>query len=229
MSKIQQLLTAPYVSTVLYVGVMAAFVCGVYYVATFLNAKKPITSTTVELRSAAPQMSFATMRRSGGHSIAFPGVASRGAAAGTVAPTIAMGSTSAHIHQTSSASVHSIGGGSMQGSGALATVSGSRNSGRGIHATSSAYTGSIYIPIQNHSVTAVGASNADQVVQQKMGITPRRSTTDGELPGYNEDPEPDEVVTPVGDVAWILMFLLAAGYCYHIFLRKRPQSKEISK
>lgn len=146
------------------------------------------------------------------------------------APKASMSSTSMRIHQTSSATVHSIGGG---GGGGMYTTSGGGNGGRGIRYTANAYSGSIYIPTTHNSVTEVGASTANDVTTSSSvrAAMPRRIKTakkDG-IPGYNEDPDPDEIETPIGDVAWGLMLLLAAGYGYHVFLRKRPQSKEAKR
>ena len=139
-------------------------------------------------------------------------------------PKASMSSTSMRIHQTSSATVHSIGGG---GGGGIYTTSGGSGGSRGIRYTANAYSGAIYIPTKNNSVSAVGASTANEVTTSSTAAAssamPRRAkfaTMDG-LPGYNEDPDPDEVETPVGDVAWPLMILLTIAWGVRVRLRKQ--------
>lgn len=139
-------------------------------------------------------------------------------------PKSAMSSTSMRIHQTSSATVHSIGGGGT--AGGIATTSGRNNSGQGVRYTAMAYSGSIYMPKARNAVTEVGASNAHSEATTTMQegeatISPHIRRVGGNPHG----PFPD----PIGDVTWGLMILLAAGYGYHVFLRKRPQSKETKR
>ncbi len=127
----------------------------------------------------------------------------------SVTPNQSMSSTSTfHIHQTSSATPHSVGGGGSGSTGVLATTSSSSNRG-----------------IQSTTASAVGATTAEEVVNQKMGIIRRaRMTNDGEYPDDREDPVPDEVVTPVGDVVWPLMVLLAAVYAFFCYRRRRARA-----
>ena len=141
----------------------------------------------------------------------------------SVTPNQSMSSTSTfHIHQTSSATPHSVGGGSGS-TGVLATTSSSSN--RGIQSTTASYSGAIYIPLATNAITAVGATTAEEVVNQKMGIIRRaRMTNEGEYPEDREDPVPDEVVVPVGDVVWPLMGLLAAVYAFFCYRRRRTRA-----
>ena len=141
----------------------------------------------------------------------------------SVTPNQSMSSTSTfHIHQTSSATPHSVGGGSGS-TGVLATTSSSSN--RGIQSTTASYSGTIYIPLAMNAITAVGATTAEEVVNQKMGIIRRaRMTNEGEYPEDREDPVPDEVVVPVGDVVWPLMVLLAAVYAFFCYRRRRTRA-----
>lgn len=141
----------------------------------------------------------------------------------SVTPNQSMSSTSTfHIHQTSSATPHSVGGGSGS-TGVLATTSSSSN--RGIQSTTASYSGTIYIPLAMNAITAVGATTAEEVVNQKMGIIRRaRMTNEGEYPDDREDPVPDEVVVPVGDVVWPLMVLLAAVYAFFCYRRRRTRA-----
>lgn len=143
----------------------------------------------------------------------------------SVTPNQSMSSTSTfHIHQTSSATPHSVGGGGSGSTGVLATTS-SSSSNRGIQSTTASYSGAIYIPLATNAITAVGATTAEEVVNQKMGIIRRaRMTNDGEYPDDREDPIPDEVVTPVGDVVWPLMVLLAAVYAFFCYRRRRARA-----
>ena len=141
----------------------------------------------------------------------------------SVTPNQSMSSTSTfHIHQTSSATPHSVGGGSGS-TGVLATTSSSSN--RGIQSTTASYSGAIYIPLPTNAITAVGATTAEEVVNQKMGIIRRaRMTNEGEYPEDREDPVPDEVIVPVGDVVWPLMVLLAAVYAFFCYRRHRTRA-----
>lgn len=141
----------------------------------------------------------------------------------SVTPNQSMSSTSTfHIHQTSSATPHSVGGGSGS-TGVLATTSSSSN--RGIQSTTASYSGTIYIPLAMNAITAVGATTAEEVVNQKMGIIRRaRMTNEGEYPEDREDPVPDEVIVPVGDVVWPLMVLLAAVYAFFCYRRRRTRA-----
>lgn len=141
----------------------------------------------------------------------------------SVTPNQSMSSTSTfHIHQTSSATPHSVGGGSGS-TGVLATTSSSSN--RGIQSTTASYSGAIYIPLATNAITAVGATTAEEVVNQKMGIIRRaRMTNEGEYPEDREDPVPDEVIVPVGDVVWPLMVLLAAVYAFFCYRRRRTRA-----
>ena len=143
------------------------------------------------------------------------------------APKATMGSTSMRIHQTSSATLQSIGGAGGSGGG-IYTTSGGGNSGKGIRYTAVAYTGAIYIPTKHNSVSEVGASTANEVTTTssvRAGVQRRAKMDDG-LPGYNEDPVPDEVETPVGDVAWGWMILLAAGYASMRGVRRVRQEEK---
>lgn len=141
----------------------------------------------------------------------------------SVTPNQSMRSTSTfRIHQTSSATPHSVGCGSGS-TGVLATTSSSSN--RGIQSTTASYSGAIYIPLAMNAITAVGATTAEEVVNQKMGIIRRaRMTNEGEYPEDREDPVPDEVIVPVGDVVWPLMVLLAAVYAFFCYRRRRTRA-----
>ena len=134
-------------------------------------------------------------------------------------PTPMSGTSTMRIHQTSDAAVHSIGGGG-NGSG-IATTNGHSSQGRGVTYTSVAYSGAIYVPVVSNSITPVGALEAGDISQQKLGAPQRRvrTTEDGEYPEDRPDPVEDE--TPIGDVAWPLMVLLTIGWCVRVRLRRQ--------
>lgn len=134
-------------------------------------------------------------------------------------PKAQMGSVSMRIHETSNATVQHIGSGMASTYGA--TTSNGKSSSRGVHSTALAYSGAIYIPMTNNAITSVGATEAGDLASQKMGIAARRmkKTDDGVLPGYNEDPVPDEDA-PIGNIAWGLMLLLAAAYVTMLGVRR---------
>lgn len=130
----------------------------------------------------------------------------------TARPQATMGSTSYRLHQTSSATAHVVGSGTGSASGGITSVGSS--SSRGIHSTALAYSGTIYIPMVNNAITSVGAKHADELVNQKMGIVERRRIKHEEGDGFgdlNDGPVLDPP-TPVGDIAWGLMILLAVAY-----------------
>ena len=129
------------------------------------------------------------------------------------------------VYQTSSATVHSVGGGGGSAGGYVSN--GANNNARGINASSS-HSGAIYVPIASNALTAVGAREAGEVVDQKMGITARRAkqTEDGEFPGGRPDPLPDEIPQPVGDVVWPLMLLLTGAYAYVLYKRRKSTTPD---
>lgn len=205
--------------------------CGLWLclVAYFLFGEKtpaPVNSGAVAVRSASPvaTLNAPTVSVKAPRSSAAPLLHHNTPAYSYVStsatPKAAMSSTSMRIHQTSDAAVQSIGSGG--GSGVIATTSGGSTGGRGIRYTSIAYSGTIYVPTKNNAITAVGATTAGDVASQRIGA-PRRATKteDGQLPGYNEDPVPDEVEQPIGDVAWGWMLLFTIGWCVRVRLRKQ--------
>lgn len=139
------------------------------------------------------------------------------------APKASMTSTSMHIHQTSDAAVKTVGGGGG-GNGIYATSGGSTGS-RGIRYTANVYSGTIYVPTRHNAVTEVGASTANDVATTSSvrAAGPKRAVKD-DFPVYPEDHVPDEVETPVGDVAWGLMGLLALAYACIVYNRKKQST-----
>jgi len=146
----------------------------------------------------------------------------------TPTPKAAMGSTSLRVHQTSSATVHSYGGGGTGGGNTGAIIHRSSNSG--VNYTALSYSGAIYVPTKRNAVTAVGASEASDFSAQKMSVVRRRAKADngeGEYPGVPEDPAPDpEEPTPLGDIPLAMMALLAAAYALSVALRRKAEITE---
>ena len=145
----------------------------------------------------------------------------------TPAPKAAMGSTSLRVHQTSSATVHSYGGGGTGGGNTGAIIHRSSNSGVNYAALN--YSGAIYVPTKRNAVTAVGANEASDFSAQKMSVV-RRAKADngeGEYRVVPEDPAPDpEPPVPLGDMPLVLLLLLAAAYALHVALRRKAEIAE---
>ena len=131
-----------------------------------------------------------------------------------------------YIYRTSNATVHSVSGGT--GNGGASPNSTSSSSQRGIHTSTIAYTGMIYVATPHNAVTAVGATQAEEVVNTKMGIVSRRAKREDGWAEENDGPALD-APTPIGDITWGLIVLLAAGYAYHLSRRKRPLTKQTIK
>lgn len=145
----------------------------------------------------------------------------------TPAPKAAMGSTSFRVHQTSSAAVHSYGGGGTGGGNAGSIIH--RSSGSGVNYAALSYSGAIYVPTKRNAVTAVGANEASDFSAQKMSVV-RRAKADngeGEYPVVPEDPAPDpEPPVPLGDMPLVLLLLLAAAYALRVALRRKAELAE---
>lgn len=148
----------------------------------------------------------------------------------TPAPKAAMGSTSYRVHQTSSAAVHSYGGGGTGGGNAGAIIH--RSSGSGVNYAALSYSGAIYVPTKRNAVTAVGANEASDFSAQKMSVVRRRAKADsgpgeGEYPGVPEDPAPDpEPPVPVGDMPIVMLVLIVAAYALRITRRRKAEVAE---
>jgi len=114
------------------------------------------------------------------------------------------------MYETSRATVHSVGGGGGSTHGGGNSTAGSSTTGHGLHSTALAYSGTIYIAKPLSALTEVGAGNAQEMAST---VTPEPNA----LPGrrkVNTDPF-DPFLTPVGDVVWTIMLLLAGlyGWC----------------
>lgn len=133
----------------------------------------------------------------------------------TISPTIApkasvgTGTSKFVVHQTSDKKLRSIGGGNAVG---VVTVTGGCSNGHGI-----SYGGNMVMLSASLSLAAPEANKANDIAQlttaepEPAGVAPRR------LPGHEEE----WWLTPVGDVAWGLMALLALAYAGTLYYRKR--------
>lgn len=228
MSPVQRAISQRHKQIMIGVGIIVAglwVLLVMYLLKESRNATTEIQPGAVAVTSAPTFNSNSTVTLSGSRpsatSLLHHKVSSTPMVYRSVTPNQSMSSTSTfHIHQTSSATPHSVGGGGSGSTGVLATTSSS--SSRGIQSTTASYSGVIYIPLATNAITAVGATTAEEVVNQKMGIIRRAKMDD--YPDDREDPVPDEVVTPVGDVVWPLMALLAAVYAFFCYRRRRTRA-----
>lgn len=146
------------------------------------------------------------------------------------APTLPMGITSTVFHHSATIATPSAGSRSIsRNSGGGSASMGIRSTAEDAkHASSLSMGGSMLALSSATMITRPGASHAGTVAS--MGVTsaripkPLRKTTDGELPDPNEDPVPDEVEVPLGDVLFPLMFL---ALVYAIYRRKKVRGLEI--
>lgn len=133
----------------------------------------------------------------------------------TAAPVVTMSSTSMRLHETGKAVAQTAGsnqsvqpevlGLGQSHRAKMTEVSSSSVSNAGMLAMSTA-----------QAITAVGAGNANSVatiITQAPAQSPRRTPIN----------PLDPLLTPIGDVAWGLMALLAAGYTITIACRARAR------
>lgn len=135
------------------------------------------------------------------------------------APKAMMGSTSMHVHQISSATVHSIGGAGGSGGG-IYTTSGGSNSGKGIRTTSSSisFGGNLVALSASTAIAAPGAKEATNLASTTAVSGSKERP--GRIKTTNGDPM-DPFLDPVGDVAWGWMLLLTIAWCVRVRLSKR--------
>ena len=130
----------------------------------------------------------------------------------TQLPQATMTSTSMRLHETNNATPQYVSMGTQTESFGLGKSHRAK-----VKETSSAmlaYGGMIYVSTPHNAVTEVGATNAAGSVMGP-GPKPRR----GGEPPLPDVPFPTPV--PVGDVAWLLMALLAAAYAGFCYGRKK--------
>jgi len=171
----------------------------------------PKVFTTPATDYRAPRLSFKSVVRHNQY------VHASSSYNGAAMPKATMSSTSAiKVYTTSSATVNNVGSGNATSGGNA--VSSTSIVSR-VQSSAIAYTGAIYVPTLRNAVTPVGATQAAEVTSSRSALPSRRTTDDGQLPGYNEDPEPDEEIVPIGNGLWALL-LLALGYGAVLLRRK---------
>ena len=197
------------------------WLCLVAYLYFGEKYQAPVTPGVVAVRSAspvafsnAPTVSVRAPRSSAAplihHSVPIYSYVSTSAT-----PKAAMSSTSMRIHQTSNASLKTIGGG---GGGGIATTSGGSSGGRGIRTSSGSYGGSLLALASSVALAAPGASEATSLASTTEGSgNPNRPDHIRTTTGDPMDPFLD----PIGDVAWVLMLLLTIAWCVRVRLRKQ--------
>ncbi len=131
-------------------------------------------------------------------------------------PKAAMSSTSVRMHQTSDASVQSVGSGG--GSGTIATTSGGSSGGRGIRTSSGSYGGSLIALAASTPIASPGATEAASIATVTTE-SPAHASSPRKLPDHGEEWWLKE--QPIGDVAWGWMLLLTIGWCVRVRLRKQ--------
>lgn len=119
-----------------------------------------------------------------------------------------------HAYLTSNATMHSVSGGGNSGSNAA--VSSGNNGSKGVNYATTAYTGAIYLNPEFDAITEVGASSAKMIARTVTPEPNQAPTGPRKLPGHEEE----WWLTPVGDVVWALMALLALAYAYYVYKKR---------
>lgn len=133
----------------------------------------------------------------------------------TPAPQATMGSVTMRLHETSGATAHNVGSGLGAGQGVMATTSGSQ---RGIAYAGLGIGGNMLALAATTPLARPGAGRADEIAST---VTPERNSVH-RAKKVDDDPL-DPFLDPVGDVAWILIAILALAYAYIIY-RKRARA-----
>ena len=134
-------------------------------------------------------------------------------------PQATMSSTSMRVHETSSATVHQIGGGGMGSSqGVIATTSGSN---KGMSYSGISAGGNMLSISSSLALAAPGASRANELASVTTSQPNAAPSGPRKLPGHEEE----WWLTPVGDVAWPVILLLTIAWYVRVRLRKRQACK----
>lgn len=137
------------------------------------------------------------------------------AATSTPAPQATMGSVTMRLHETSGATAHNVGSGAGAGQGVMATTSGSQ---RGIAYAGLGFGGNMLAISAALPIAEPGAGRANEIASTTA--SERNAAPDvRRVSGNPHGPFPD----PVGDIAWILIAILALAYAYIIY-RKRARA-----
>ena len=166
------------------------------------NAKVPVTPGAIAARSVrqdskAPAAAYKAPRAESSTLTHHAPVATPSAS--VTAPQAAMTSTSMRIHETSSATVHTLGSGIASGGG-IATTSGNNNA-RGI-----SYGGNLLALSASIPLASPGAANATEIastIPERHSVSRIRKTADDAREPF---------LNPLGDIEWGWMILLALGY-----------------
>lgn len=175
----------------------------------------------VELRAPAPEMHLPMVQGRSRSTATAPTIATSSRRQENIVamPSTGMQSTSGIIVETSRTHATHVGGGVVTSNGG-GNMNSTNTANLAMNGATANFTGMIYLNTAHSGVTSVGASSANEVVNEKMGIVAHHTGVT-ELPGENEGPLSPEDPTPVGDVAWILMILLTTAWCVRVRLKKR--------
>ena len=175
----------------------------------------------VELRAPAPEMHLPMVQGRSRSTATAPTIATSSRRQENIIamPSAGMQSTSGIIVETSRTHATHVGGGVVTSNGG-GNMNSTNTANLAMNGATANFTGMIYLNTAHSGVTSVGASSANEVVNEKMGIVAHHTGVT-ELPGENEGPLSPEDPTPVGDVAWILMILLTTAWCVRVRLKKR--------
>ena len=175
----------------------------------------------VELRAPAPEMHLPMVQGRSRSTATAPTIATSTRRQENIVamPSAGMQSTSGIIVETSRTHATHVGGGVVSSNGG-GNINSTNTANLAMNGATANFTGMIYLNTAHSGVTSVGASSANEVVNEKMGIVAHHTGVT-ELPGENEGPLSPEDPTPVGDVAWILMILLTTAWCVRVRLKKR--------
>lgn len=175
----------------------------------------------VELRAPAPEMHLPMVQGRNRSMATAPTIATSTRRQENIVamPSAGMQSTSGIIVETSRTHATHVGGGVVSSNGG-GNMNSTNTANLAMNGATANFTGMIYLNTAHSGVTSVGASSANEVVNEKMGIVAHHTGVT-ELPGENEGPLSPEDPTPVGDVAWILMILLTTAWCVRVRLKKQ--------
>ena len=133
----------------------------------------------------------------------------------TAAPVVTMSSTSMRLHETGKAVVQTAGNGQSSQQEVLGLGQSHRAKMTEVSSSSINNAGMLAMSTAQ-AITAVGAGNANSmatIITQAPAQSPRRTPIN----------PLDPLLTPIGDIAWGLMALLAAGYAITIACRARAR------
>lgn len=175
----------------------------------------------VELRAPAPEMHLPMVQGRSRSTATAPTIATSTRRQENIVamPSAGMQSTSGIIVETSRTHATHVGGGVVTSNGG-GNMNSTNTANLAMNGATANFTGMIYLNTAHSAVTSIGATSANEVVNEKMGIVAHHTGVT-ELPGENEGPLSPEDPTPVGDVAWILMILLTTAWCVRVRLKKQ--------